>query len=683
MTVFIGIDVGGTFTDFAVAIPREGREFQHKVPSSPGEPDRAIIEGLRQIFADRNVEPGEIVRIAHGTTVGTNALIQRRVGRVAVVTTAGFRDLLEIRRQTRPRVYDIHLDHPAPLVPRQLRLEVPERMRADGTVHLALDHRAVARVGRRLARAKVDCVAVCFLHAHAWPRHEEEAVAILRAALGPGVPVIASSAVFPEFREYERFSTTVLNGALLTVIDAYVGRFAASVAALGVAAEPTISQSAGGLMSLDMARASPIRTALSGPAAGAIGASVRARAAGFGEVITLDVGGTSADVSLLSGGEPQLVHSRNLAGFPLRLPALDVNAVGAGGGSIAWIDRDGLLKVGPHSAGASPGPACYGAGGSEATVTDANVLLGRLNDTALLDGQMPIERKLAQAAVEQLAQRLRLPPLETAFGIVRLVAATMVKAIRTISIERGHDPSRFALFAFGGAGPLHGRDVAGELGIRRMIVPPNPGILCAEGLLHCDLVSDLVQTALLPFDDAAVPRINAIAERLSARASDWFDREGVAPHDRRAIWSVDLRYPGQNFELAVPCPNMPLAVADLAARSADFHAAHDQAFGFSQPQEAVEFVSLRVKLVGVLEKPALTALSPRPPARPVGRRRVGFSADRWVDAPVYRRSELAVDQAIEGPAVLEQMDSTTLLHPGDHLRVDAWGNLVVEIAPGA
>ncbi len=436
MTVFIGVDVGGTFTDFSVSLPGENREVLHKVPSTPAEPDRAIVAGLREILERHGIAPGTVVRLAHGTTVGTNALIQRKVGKVAVVTTEGFRDLLEIRRQTRPKVYDIHLDHPAPLVPRELRLEVRERMRADGKVHAPLHEAGVETAAHKLAREGVDCVAVCFLHAHAHPKHEQRAARILRRVLGKKVAVITSSSVYPEFREYERFSTTVLNGALLTVIDAYLARFARAVDALGVRAAPHISQSAGGLMSIGMARSYPIRSALSGPAAGALGAAYRARTAGFADVITLDVGGTSADVGLLTRGEPDLVHSRMLAGFPLRLPALDVNSVGAGGGSIAWIDRDGLLKVGPQSAGAVPGPACYDVGGTEATVTDANVLLGRLNSEALLDGRMKIRADLAAAAVDRLAKRIRLDRLETAFGIVRLVAATMVKAIRTISMGR-------------------------------------------------------------------------------------------------------------------------------------------------------------------------------------------------------------------------------------------------------
>ena len=678
--VFIGVDVGGTFTDFSVCLPGQAREILHKVPSTPKEPERAILAGLREIFAEHGITAASVVRLAHGTTVGTNALIQRRVGKVGMVTTEGFRDLLEIRRQMRPQVYDIHLDHVAALVPRELRFEVEERMRADGVVHKPLDEKGVERAARSLARAGVDCVAVCFLHAHAYPQHEERAAQILRRLLGRNVAVITSSSVYPEFREYERFSTTVLNGALLTVIDAYLVRFAQQVTQLGIGAEPTISQSAGGLMSIDMARSFPIRSALSGPAAGVLGASARASCAGFDKIITLDVGGTSADVALFTDGVPSLVHSRELAGFPLLLPALDVNSVGAGGGSIAWIDVDGLLKVGPQSAGSVPGPACYDGGGVEATVTDANVLLGRLNDVALLNGRMKIRRKLAEAAVERLANRLGLDRQETAFGIVRLVAATMVKAIRTMSIERGHDPSRFALFAFGGAGPLHASEVARELGMTRVIVPPNPGILCAQGLLNSDLVVDFVQSALAPFGRQSITRINAVGRDLLHRADAWFEHEKVGLGNRRTTWRIDLRYAGQNFELPIACPALPFAVRDLDPIAQAFHAAHEASYGFRHDTEPIEFVSLRVNLAGILEKPALAKLPKRPHGKPRASRKVAFTKDAWLDAPVYWRPDLAPGQKHKGPVIIEQMDCCTPIFPRDRLQVDAWGNLVIDLA---
>ena len=451
MEIHIGVDVGGTFTDFAVSVPGENRHIRYKIPSTPDRPDVAIVEGIATVLAEHGLDAGNVIRLSHGTTVGTNALIQRKVGTVAGVTNQGFRDLLEIGRQVRPKVYDIHLDFPKPLVPRRLRLEVRGRRRADGSAHVPLDEDGVREAGRRLASEGIDCVAVCFLHSYAYPEDEERAVEILREVLPDSVYVLSSTEVYPEFREYERFSTAVLHGAPLTGVVAYLDRVSDEVARLGVPAEPKVSQSSGGLMSVHMTRKLPIRACLSGPAAGVLGAAHRAPAAGFRNVITLDIGGTSADVSVLIDGAATEVHNRMLAGFPLRLPALDVNAVGAGGGSIAWIDVDGLLKVGPQSAGAHPGPACYGLGGVEATLTDANVLLGRLNDQALLDGRMQIRRDLAEASIGRLAEELGLDLMETARGIIRVACATVVKAIRPLSVERGYDPADFCLFPFGGA----------------------------------------------------------------------------------------------------------------------------------------------------------------------------------------------------------------------------------------
>jgi N-methylhydantoinase A len=680
MTVHIGVDVGGTFTDFAVSLPDENRQILHKVPSTPGEPDKAIIGGLKDLLADHAIVPGDIIRFGHGTTVGTNALIQRRVGKVAVVTSEGFRDLLEIGRQVRPKVYDMHQDFPKPLVPRWHRYEVRERMRADGVVHAALDEEGVRQIGQQIASEGIDCVAVCFLHSHSFPAHEERAADLLREILGGAVSVMTSSSVYPEFREYERFSTTVLNAALLTVMSAYLDRLTKAVADLGVIAEPAVSQSSGGLMSVDYSRRFPIRSALSGPAAGVLGAAYRAKATGEPNVITLDIGGTSADVSLLAHGEPSTVHSRRLAGFPLRLPALDVNAVGAGGGSIAWIDRDGLLKVGPHSAGAMPGPACYGQGGEAATVTDANVLLGRLPSGSLLDGRMAIRRELAEAAIDRLAGPLGMSREDTALGIVQVACAVIVKAIRAISVERGHDPSDFALFAFGGAGPLHANDVARDLGIKRIFIPPNPGILCAEGLLGSDLVADLVQPSLASFGADAPDVLNAARADLGVRAEAWFSEESVGLKDRRATWSVDLRYAGQNFELSVSFEDIDFDAAAADAVRRKFDTAHEHAYGFAQPEEPVEIVGMRVKLVGLLDKPPLPKAGATAVVSASGSRQVAFAKDDWRETLIYRRDDLTVGHELVGPAVIEQMDSMLLLFPDDQARTDEWGNLVIDLA---
>ncbi|WP_282604351.1 hydantoinase/oxoprolinase family protein [Pelagibius sp. Alg239-R121] len=677
--MYIGVDVGGTFTDIAINRDDGSNLLLHKLPSTPDAPEQAIVEGLRMIMEQEGLSAANVRRLAHGTTVGTNALIQRKCGTVGLITSRGFRDLLEIGRQTRPAVYDMHSDHPAPLVERHLRIDVPQRTLADGSVHVPLDEDAVREAAGRLAAAKVDCVVVCFLHSYAFPADEQRAAQILLANLPNHVTVISSSSVYPEFREYERFSTTVLNAALITIIGSYLDRLTASVAGLGVPSEVKISQSAGGLMSVRMAREYPIRASLSGPAAGVQGALRRATAAGFPDIITLDVGGTSADVALLRDGTAVEVNERDLAGFPIRIPALDVNAVGAGGGSIAWIDRDGLLKVGPRSAGAVPGPLCYDLGGTEPTVTDANVMLGRLNNETLLDGRMPIEAGVAVDGITRLATALEVTPDETALGILRVACATMVKAIRSISVERGHTPSDFALFVYGGAGALFASDVARELGMKRVVVPPDPGILCAEGAMNAALSTDFVTTILAPLGTEGLRDLRSAAEELQARAANWFTAESVPVEQERRVWTIGARYFGQNYELTLPF-DLTLSSDRLMAELKEaFHAKHETTYGFASKSEPIQIVNVAVKAIGELERPSLPVLSEDGKAAPVSRRPVLFDNDHRVDTPVYARTDLFSGQLIAGPAIVEQMDTTVVIFPEETAVVDLWGNLVIDI----
>ena len=674
----VGVDVGGTFTDISVSLADGGGLLLHKVASTPEAPERAVVDGLSEILERNGLSAAAIRRLAHGTTVGTNALIQRKCGKVAVVTSEGFRDLIEIGRQTRPTVYDMHKDHPPSLVDRSERLEVPQRTLANGTSRVPLDEEAVARAARALSERGVDCVVVCFLHSYAHPEDENRAAEMLRGLLPDAVSVLTSSSVYPEFREYERFSTAVLNGALLTVVGPYLDRLASGAERLGIPVEVKIGQSSGGLMSVRMARQLPVRACLSGPAAGVQGAS--RRAAGMPKVITLDVGGTSADVALLLDGRAAEVGERDLAGFPIRIPALDVVAVGAGGGSVAWVGRDGLLKVGPRSAGAVPGPACYSLGGTEATLTDANVVLGRLNRAALLGGRMPIECGLAESAISGLARQLGASAEETALGIVRVACATMVKAIRSVSLERGHDPREFSLFAYGGAGPLHASDVARELGIRRVAVPPNPGILCAEGALGANLAADFVSAVFAELDARSMPELRARIGELESRARDWFKQEKVKDADRRCVWTAAVRYFGQNFEIQVPIdPLMP--DQELADRlRADFQDAHRSSYGFASPTEPVQLVHVAAKAVEAQELPPLPLPEPRGTPRPKEFRKTMFGEDGFIETPVFDRRDLGAGARLEGPAIIEQMDATVLVYPECSCVPDDLGNLLLEIA---
>ena len=677
--MYIGVDVGGTFTDIAVNRDDGQTLLLHKLPSTPDAPERAIVDGLSAVLEQHSLPGDWVRRLAHGTTVGTNALIQRKHGKVALITSAGFRDLLEIGRQTRPSVYDMHSDHPAPLVERRLRIDVPQRTLADGSTHVPLDESAVLAAASRLGEENMDCVVVCFLHSYAFPEDEQRAAALLRKALPMNVSVICSSDVYPEFREYERFSTTVLNAALITIIGSYLDRLTQSVADLGIGSEVKISQSAGGLMSIRMAREFPVRASLSGPAAGVQGAQRRALAAGFENIITLDVGGTSADVALLKDGNAIEVNERDLAGFPVRIPALDVNAVGAGGGSIAWIDRDELLKVGPQSAGAVPGPLCYDLGGTEVTVTDANVMLGRLNNESLLAGRMPIKSELAVLGITALAERLGVAADEAALGILRVAAATMVKAIRSISVERGHHPGDFSLFVYGGAGALFATEVARDLGIPQIVVPPDPGILCAEGALNASLSTDFVVTTLSGLNKAGIAKLRDAAAELDARSTEWFTSEDVPSHLQRRAWTVGARNFGQNYELTL---ELDLAKDDdalIADLTRAFLVAHEFTYGFASESEAVQIVNVAVKAIGELKKPELPMAPEIAPATPDGHRMTLFEGTERIETPLFSRSILPKGQVIEGPAIVEQMDTTVLIFPGDRATTDPWGNLVIDV----
>ena len=709
---YIGVDVGGTFTDFYVLEETTGTVHAGKRPSTPDNPARAIIEGLKALASRHGIDLGGLRRLSHGTTVGTNALIQRRGGNVAMVTTRGFRDLLEIGRQTRPHMYSLTEDHPPALVERRHRFEIEERMDSAGEPVTGLADDAVAAAVEEVRASSAEACAVCLLFAFRNPEHENRIADAIRAAL-PHVPVCTSFEVQPEFREYERFSTTVLNAYLQPVLGRYLAALQDGLAGVAPGATIGINQSSGGLMSPERARALPVRTALSGPAAGAIGAAHSARRSGRRNVITLDMGGTSADVALIRDFRADISFERDVAGFSVRLPAVDIETVGAGGGSIAWFDRDGLLKVGPASAGADPGPACYGRGGDRPTVTDANLVLGRLSSRGLLAGEMGLDAALSRAAFAPVAERLGFDVERTAHGVLGIVVANMVRAIRTISVERGYDPREFTLMAFGGAGPLHARDVALALGMREILVPAAPGILCAQGLIVSDLKEDFVASERIAGDAAGRERLLGLVESLAARACAWFDAEDVPARSRRLELAVDARYVGQNFELAVPIaaqgeggPAAPVGVVDGTDPAAPSGAAvgacagnvripipspealrerflevHESAYGYANPHDPIEIVNVRLTARGrLLEEPVPPEPGePGPLPEPFEIRAVRFAAGSSTDCPVYERATLMAGHRLAGPAIVEQLDSTTPIFPGDRAAVDSAGNLVIRV----
>lgn len=674
----IGVDVGGTFTDLFAFEPDSGRTVVHKVPSTPTDPSLAIIAGLEGLRDRYGVDLAGMERFAHGTTVATNALIQRRGGRLALVTTKGFRDLLEIGRQIRPRVYDIQTDYPPPLVPRELRLEAAERVGSRGQVLLELTEAETRRVASEVAAADVEGVAICLLFSFLNPAHEQRlAEAIHRAR--PDLLVSTSSEVQPEFREFERMSTTVLNAYLQPQVTRYMERLGRAVDELAPGSAIGINQSSGGLMSIGRASRFPVRTALSGPAAGVVGAADVARRSGHPDVITFDMGGTSTDVCLVRSGAAEMTFGRDVAGFPVRLPAIDIHTIGAGGGSIARFGPDGLLKVGPDSAGAEPGPACYGRGGREPTVSDANVVLGRL-PTELLGGDMRLDADRAATAIAPVAERLGMSLEATALGIVRIVNANMMRAIRAVSIERGHDPRPFVLMPFGGAGALHAVDLAGELGMRAIVVPPSPGILCAQGLVAADLRESFVATCRTALS-GSLEAVDRELARLHGLAKQWWQAEHIDASTASSQLVVDMRYIGQNYEIGVL---VPTAAGYTLPSSADltsaFHAAHQRNYGHHDPVAPIEIVNLRLTAVGKLPDIAPPSFTGTGDARPRSQRPVWFSGEAALDTAIWWRSDLAHGSTVEGPAIIEQLDATTPIPPGYAAKVDAGLNLVIGAA---
>ena len=683
----VGVDSGGTFTDISLFEEETGRVEVWKVSSTPDDPSRGIAEGVEQALerlagAESRVA-ADVTYFGHGTTVATNALIQHRGVATGLVTTDGFRDLLEIGRQKRPDLYDLFADKPPTLVPRGLRFGVPERLRHDGSVETPLDEDAVRQAGRAMREAGVRSAAVSFLYGFVDPAHEARAAAILREEL-PDAFICTGHEVAPEFREFERLSTVVLNAYLGPVMRGYIERLAVRLADLGLAAAPHLTQSNGGVIGFPTAAALPVRTILSGPSTGVVAAQVVGALAGFPDLITFDMGGTSTDVALLQGGPCRLTSEAVVHGYPLKAPMLDIHTVGAGGGSIAYVDSGGLLKVGPRSCGADPGPVCYDRGSTEPATTDANVVLQTLNPTHLLGGRMAVRQDLAKAAIGRLADKLGLGVMETAQGILSVVTANMAKAIRVISVQRGHDPRDYTLMAFGGAGPLHAARLARELDMRRVLVPKNPGILCAMGLLLTDLRADFASTRLMPLAAASLPAIEDGFAALSARAETWFTDEDVAHAERRATRTVDMRYAGQNYELSIPLPDGPVTAAALDHLAEGFYDAHRQRYGFVAEGETVQVVTLRLEAAGLVRKARLAEhpmASENAAGAVTGRRGVWFpEAGDFIDTPVYDREALRPGNRLDGPAIVEQMDTTTVVPPGMTARVDRYLNLILEVA---
>lgn len=679
---WIGIDTGGTFTDVVLADIDRAEFRYHKLPTSADDPSKAILQGIAEIVEQAGGACADIAFLVLGTTLATNAVLESKTARTGMITTAGFRDVLELARQRRPHYFNLDVPKPTPPAARDCRIEVDERVENTGRVLRALDEDEVRRAGSLLRSQGVEAVAICFLHAYANPAHERLAREALRA-VWPDVYLCTSHEVLGEFREFERFATTAINASLMPIMDRHLVRFEQGVRSLGVPAAPRVMQSNGGAVSPAAVRRMPVNTFFSGPAGGVVGTSGLGSRLGVRDLIAFDMGGTSTDVSLIRGLAPVQRSQREMGGFPVRTRTLDIHTIGAGGGSIAWVDAGGLLKVGPTSAGAVPGPAAYGRGGTRPTVTDANVVLGRLNPKTLLDGRMVVYPARARNAIENtLCAPLGVDLFEAAAGILAIVNANMMGAVRVISVEQGEDPREYALVAFGGAGPLHAADVARSMGIRRVIVPRRPGVMSAMGLLHAQVRGDFSLTRLLRAEAANLGAVNAGFAQLRAQAEAWLAGELGNGGEVAYEWSLELRYAGQSFELLLPCPSPNVFPGTLDDLVAAFHRRHREFYGYEMPAQPVEVVTLRL---------AVSALRPEPPReQPLAggnvvqalaeTRSVWFAETGFVNTPVYRRDLLPAGTAFDGPLVVEQMDATTVVPPKTRFSVDASGVIHLELA---
>jgi N-methylhydantoinase A len=676
----VGIDVGGTFTDLTAVDAETGRVVVTKVPSRPRHEAAAVLAGLEAL----GIASADVRRLVHGTTVGTNAVLERRGARVALLTTAGFRDLIEIGRTKRniPALFIPTFVRPKPVVERKHRFEVVERLGPDGAVLIPLDAASIDRALDGALAADAEAVAVCLLHAYLNGTHER-VVADAVKGRAPGLPVSCSADVVAEYREFERFSTTVLNAYLQPLMEGYLTSLEERLLATGYTHGVLTVASSGGMMTTDTARRLPIKTIFSGPAGGVSQACFVGAAADIRDFITYDMGGTSTDVCLVRDLQPLMTADAMVGAFPVKVSQIDMHTVGAGGGSIAWLDVDGSLQVGPRSAGASPGPAAYGLGGTEPAVTDANVVLGRIGTRRRLGGSIAIDPARARRAVEELARRMTRPLGVEALaeGIVTIAVARMTSAIREISIQRGHDPRDFTLIAFGGAGPMHALAMAEEIGIPRVLVPRHPGNFSALGLLAADIKHDDVRTRVGPLRERLPALRQAFAEMETA-ARQQLEREGFAPERQKLLRSLDLRYRGQAFELnlAVSDPDLPVDRIE-----ADFHRAHRDTYGHANPEAAIELVNARLTAYGLVPKPT-AARHVAPGADLQGaldeRRPVWFEG-RAHDCPVWDRDRLPEGAVLSGPAIVEEFGATTVVPPGWRGTMDSHGNLRFEREPRA
>ena len=682
MVYSLGIDTGGTHTDLILMDRETGRVWTAKVPTTVADPLKGIMRGIDRVLAISGNEVDGLDELIYGTTLVTNMLVQREKVKTGLMTTKGFRDVLEIgRAYRRSNIYDIQMEPPPPLVSRDLRLEVTERISFQGQVLEALDEENCRSVVRKLKSRGVETIAVCLLHSYINPSHEQRIKTII-AEEYPEAYISLSHEINPVFREYERTSTTVLNAYVTPQMVEHLDKFEMQVGKRGLQSWLYTMQANGGKSSFSAARKCPVNVTNSGPVAGAIAGAYVAGVTGFPNAITLDMGGTSCDVALIDGDSPKFAAESNVEGYPVQISTIDLTIVGAGGGSVAWLDSGGGLRVGPRSAGADPGPACYMQGGTEPTVTDANLITDRLNPGYFLGGETSLNREASERAIDRfIAQPLGMTTLEAALGILQVANAKMIRAIKLVSVERGYDPHDFVLIAFGGAGPLHATQLAEELEIPVVIVPPHPGNTSALGLVMADMRYDYVATHIQNLDEVDPALSEETLQALEAQAHNQLSQEGISADRQSLERSFDLRYFGQSHELNIPVNGQLLAPKALHQIGRAFHTAHRRIHGHAMEGDPVEVVNYRVSAVGTSSKPDLTVQRNGNQNALKGQRNVFFE-NGHLDSPIYERHFLKPGFQIDGPAVIEQAASTTVLCPNQSARVDAHGNLIITLAEG-
>ena len=694
----IGVDIGGTFTDATLINSNTGEIFTSKVLTTPSDPSVGFINAVEKILKSEKIQPELLEYVVHATTVATNAIIEGKIAKTAFITTEGFRDMLEIARQIRPSLYDLQFKKPKPLIPRQLCYEVTERMNSKGEIIKPLDSKSINKIIDLLIENKVDAVAICLLHSYRNPEHEIQLKRAIQLRI-PKLMISSSSEVVPEFREYLRASTTVINSSISPIINKYITSISKKLSIYKINAELLVMQSNGGVYSARAAIASPVHMVESGPAAGVVASSVLGKFLGYKNIISFDMGGTTAKAALIKDGKPSVTKDYSVgnfaqtgmgafggsSGYPIRTPVIDLVEIGAGGGSIAWVDSGGALRVGPQSAGADPGPACYGLGGTQPTITDANLILGKLDPNYFANGEIILDIDLAEKSIlDSCAKQLDLSVLQVANAIVEIANNAMVNALRLVSVQKGHDPREFILVGFGGAGPAHVANLADEVGIEKVIIPKGPGTASALGLLVTDVRMDLSKTLMVRADTMDLSEVKEGFDSLEVEGrrlhsyNDNVDQKTDLFFER----ILEMRYWGQSFELSVQAPDKKIDQNWLTELLELFHLAHESSYGFRVDKDPVEIVNLRLTAVRKISIPKTQKLKNNHIKNPLvikGERSVYFNEEHQkITTPIYDRSKFLGGLIFNGPAIIEEPDSTSIIPPNWQVEVDFYGNLILQ-----